>query len=155
MELIERTFAYGSNLDLHQMTARCPSSGSRPPVVGKLPGHRLDFTRYSKGRHGGVADVVEDTNAEVWGVVYWLTRADLDALDKYEGYPTAYDRIQRLIQTPDGPIDNVWVYFVVNKQPFVPPTREYFDIIRCAASRLHFPEPYRIFLDTIQGRSAS
>lgn len=49
-------FAYGSNLDWHQMKKRCPYARFR--CVAKLPNHRLAFTRKSRTRGCGVSDVV-------------------------------------------------------------------------------------------------
>ena len=61
-------FAYGSNLDPWQFRRRCPGA----QVVGRarLPDHRLAFTRYSRNRRGGVADIVPEPHATVLGVVY-------------------------------------------------------------------------------------
>ena len=61
-------FAYGSNLSIRQMRRRCPGS----EVVGRarLPDYRLGFTRYATKRKGGVADIVPEPGAEVWGALY-------------------------------------------------------------------------------------
>lgn len=149
-------FAYGSNLAQSQMLKRCP--GASILGVAELAGHRLDFTRYSSGWGGGVADVIPDEAKSVWGLVYTLTNANLDALDEYEGYPRAYDRFQANVEGQERTISGVWVYTVVNKEGFIPPTSSYMELIKSAAAGLSFPRAYRDFLDSfettaLEGRS--
>jgi len=141
-------FAYGSNLSLEQMKTRCPSSRLIGP--GCLEGHRLDFTRYSVKWRGGTADVVEDLKEEVWGLIYGISTDDLHKLDGHEGYPDTYTRFQALIKTGKGHISGVWVYKVVQKKPFIPPTKEYLGIIKEAAVKFNFPEKYRRYLYSIR-----
>ena len=140
-------FAYGSNLSQSQMSARCP--GSSVEGVAVLREHRLAFSRYSKGWDGGVADVVADANNSVWGLLYSVTPKDLEQLDRYEGYPTMYSRFQTRLDGPQGPVDDVWVYYVVDKVDFILPDPGYLSIIKLAAEDLGFPEEYRRMLDKI------
>ena len=143
-------FAYGSNLSIDQMTIRCPNSKSLE--IGCLKHYRLAFTRYSSGWGGGVADVVLDSDHEVWALIYELSKEDLNHLDSYEGYPDVYTRFQKTIKTLTGIVSDVWAYSVVQKSTFIPPTREYMKIIKKAAFELEFPETYRLFLEKIQTR---
>jgi len=140
-------FAYGSNLDPDQMKRRCPESKFK--IAGFLQGYRLDFTWYSPGWVGGIADIVLDPQEEVWGVVYELTIKDLELLDAYEGYPEIYTRFQTSIETSEGTLNDVWVYAVVNKNTFIPPSRQYLEIIKRGAVLFGFPEDYRSFLEKI------
>ncbi len=138
-------FAYGSNLDLLQMKRRCPSS--ELISKGSLPGYRLTFNRYSSGWGGGVADVIQDQGSEVWGLVFEISDSDLERLDRYEGcyndQTSLYERWKAVINTPDGQVSDVWVYTVVEKQKFVPPTSEYLQIIKDAAVKWNFPKSYQ------------
>ncbi len=77
-------FAYGSNLDLAQMRARCPSA--QFIAIGKLPEHRLAFTRKSINRRCGVADAIPDRANEVWGAVFAIGETEVAQLDKSEGF---------------------------------------------------------------------
>ena len=135
-------FAYGSNLDLAQMKIRCPSS--ELISKGSLSGYRLTFNRYSSGWGGGVADVIQDQDSKVWGLVFKLSNSDLKRLDSYEGcyndQTSLYERWKAVINTPKGQISDVWVYTVVEKQKFVQPTLEYLQIIKDAAVRWNFPK---------------
>ena len=137
-------FAYGSNLDLLQMKRRCPLS--KLISKGKLPDYRLTFNRYAEGWGGGVADVIQHADSEVWGLIFEISDSDLVRLDNYEGYyknrTSLYERWKAVIDTPDGQVHDVWVYTVVEKQKFVQPTLEYLQIIKDAVVRWNFPKDY-------------
>lgn len=141
-------FAYGSNLAVEQMYTRCPSA--RVVSVGCLREFRLDFTRYSSGWGGGVADVLPDKNCEVWGLVFEVSEAELKTLDTFEGVPTAYIRFEVCIYTTEGNLPKVWVYAVREKQPFTPPTTQYMRIIKHAAMKWQFPTSYCDLLDRFE-----
>jgi len=141
-------FAYGSNLSTVQMKTRCPNS----QVIDKgcLKGYRLDFTHRSSGWACGTADIIEDHNHDIWGLVYSINDNDFDNLDEYEGYPNHYDRFLVSIITAESTISNVWVYGVVDRDAYISPSREYLGIIKQAAIEHGFPEEYRSYLDSIK-----
>ena len=145
-------FAYGSNLDLLQMKRRCPLS--KLISKGMLPDYRLTFNRYAPGWGGGVADVIQDVDSEVWGLIFEISDSDLERLDHYEGcykdQTSLYERWKTVIDTPNGQVDDVWVYTVVEKQKFVQPTLEYLHIIKDAAVRWDFPKNYLQSLEKFQ-----
>jgi hypothetical protein len=145
-------FAYGSNLSVTQMLVRCP--GAALIGVALLPGRRLAFTRHSQRWGGGVADVVLDPAAEVWGLLYTVTPQDLDALDAYEGRPWAYDRFRVRVEGPAGPRTGVWTYAVTNKSTFIPPSRSYLSVMQEAAREFGFPDHYTRALDAVDTAEA-
>ncbi|MCJ1437400.1 hypothetical protein MMC27_006787 [Xylographa pallens] len=85
-------FAYGSNLSLLQMQARCPSS--RFVGIGLLTGWKWIINER------GYANIVamkgtsspELSENYIYGLVYVLGPADEDSLDMYEGVPEAYTK---------------------------------------------------------------
>lgn len=87
-------FGYGSNLWLHQMTTRCPTSTYLG--VARLPNYQWIMN------DRGYANVVEvaDSNSTsmspyddvVFGLVYSLEAEDEKRLDKNEGVPVAYTK---------------------------------------------------------------
>lgn len=119
-------------------------------MVGCLKGYRLAFTHRSSGWGCGVADVVSDSRHEVWGLIYALSDRDLEELDNFEGYPDVYTRFSSSIDTKEGTICNVWVYTVIHKSNFIPPSKAYLGIIKKAAEKLGFPEAYRAYLEKIE-----
>lgn len=84
-------FAYGSNINHHQMKSRCPSA--RFLGVRRLNGFRLDFVGYSRGWGGGVATIKSCKGATTEGVAWEVSQADLHELDRHEGVPYCYQRI--------------------------------------------------------------
>ena len=79
-------FGYGSNLWLHQMSLRCPSSAY--VGVARLPRYRWIINSR------GYANIVSSTSAadEVYGLVYTLTHTDETQLDINEGVPHCYTK---------------------------------------------------------------
>lgn len=141
-------FAYGSNLSVAQMQRRC--SSAEVVSSGRLCGFRLAFTFYSTGWEGGVADVTHSEDGEVWGLVFDLTEADLQRLDRFEGVPTHYERFQADIEVTDKTLHNVWVYAVSAKQQFIRPTSAYLDTIKAAARKWKFPQAYCEMLELVE-----
>ena len=88
-------FAYGSNLDPHQMTRRCPDSTLLTP--SHLSEHELRFVGFSRTWQGGVATVHPARGKSVPGIIYRLTPQDFVLLDEHE---SGYQR--EIIQVPDG-----------------------------------------------------
>ena len=142
---------YTSNLDVQAMHDRC-AEAVRLVAPGCLRGYALTFNKYYSRWEGGVADVVVAPQQEVWGLVYDVSTAGLERLDIYEGYPHMYTRFQGIIGTSQGVVTDVWIYTVVNKQDFIPPSQAYVSIMQQAAQRFGFPETYRAFLDGIVTR---
>ena len=65
----------------------------------------------------GVADIVHDSDSEVWGVVYDVPETDLDALDEKEAVAVgAYERSHVEILTPSSESLPVMTYSVVRKK---------------------------------------
>jgi gamma-glutamylcyclotransferase (GGCT)/AIG2-like uncharacterized protein YtfP len=132
-------FAYGSNLHLRQFKRRCPTATQFRRA--RLPGYRLAFKRYSKARKGGVADVVEDPDAEVWGALYHVDKAALDALDRFEEVPHAYRRDTVRVCDDDGVEHEAYIYFA-NKTGDFAPSKQYLGLIVSGAKEHELPEDY-------------
>jgi gamma-glutamylcyclotransferase (GGCT)/AIG2-like uncharacterized protein YtfP len=144
-------FAYGSNLDLAQMTARCP--GLKVVGLAEMHDHKLGYPLTSHDWGGGVASPQLAHGQSVWGVVYELTDADLEALDRYEGYRgpkdqhNVYDReavFVELRRPDDGSIPRrvrVWCYFARPANP-APPSRRYLDAVLQGARHHRLPDDY-------------
>jgi hypothetical protein len=68
-------WAYGSNLNVKDMTERCPGAIKIQPL--RLNSCALVFR--------GVADVVNRKNSRTWGGLWWINREHECTLDTYEG----------------------------------------------------------------------
>ena len=95
------------------MSAACP--GHRLLGRARLPGHRLAFTRRSVRTGTGVVDIVEDPRGVVWGVLYEVTDADLESLDRKEGAGWAYARHDMRVYADDGSPRDALAYVVIEK----------------------------------------
>ena len=132
-------FAYGSNLSFRQFRRRCPGA----TVVGRarLPGYRLAFTRYSTKRKGGVADIVPQPDAEVWGALYEIDDAGLAVLDGFEGVPRAYRRETVRVIGDEG-VEREALTYIANRTGEFAPSQEYLSIIARGARDHDLPEEY-------------
>lgn len=84
-------FAYGSNLSLHQMKARCPSSTYIG--VGILRGWTWIINARGYANLVTASPLELDTDNDlIYGLVYELPSDDELRLDGYEGVPWAYTK---------------------------------------------------------------
>ena len=89
-------FAYGSNMHPERMLERVPGAVARGR--GRLRGRR--FVVNKRGRDGSAkANLADDADGLVWGVLWELTREEVAALDRHEG---GYERQQVSIETDEG-----------------------------------------------------
>ena len=132
-------FAYGSNLHMLQFKRRCP--GSSVAGRARLPDYRLAFTRYSTKRKGGVADIVPEPGAEVWGALYEITPPDLEALDTFEGVPRSYRRENVTVYDDAGAPREALCYFANQTGAFAP-SKMYLGLIVNGAVEHGLPEEY-------------
>ncbi len=150
-------FAYGSNLDCAQMQKRCPSTRFRCRAM--LRNYQLVFTRYSKGRGCGVADIVASSGSEVWGVVYEVNEVDLANLDATEGYrpsrkpaANAYNRREAAVLEdgdPQKPLA-VLTYFATPQDHPSRPSGDYKRLIVEGARFWNLPSHYLEVLERIE-----
>ncbi len=143
-------FAYASNMSSEELGAWCP--GAEFIAVAKLPEHRLDFTRYSEKRQGGVADVVPSGGSEVWGALYELPDEELPTLDRKESAPTAYRHEYVDVVTQSGERVRAMTYMVIDKVPTEAPSRDYMDLILRGARERGLPSDYVSALAQIGAR---
>lgn len=121
-------FAYGSNISLDQMAHRCPDAALLGPVF--LPNYELRFRGNDGGR--GVATIVPCRGAETWGVLWKLTPECEQALNRYEGFPTVYDKQIVVVHDAAGKRHRVMTYAMTHERTREPvlPSRAYYETIR-------------------------
>jgi gamma-glutamylcyclotransferase (GGCT)/AIG2-like uncharacterized protein YtfP len=146
-------FAYGSNMYWQQMKERCPSA--RFVSIAKIKDHRVAFTRISKSRLCGAADIVPAPGREVWGVIYDINEGDLMALDKAEDYvpggtENSYNRVQRYVLANGGIETLVWTYLAVHEPNPPLPGAHYKALIVEGARYWKLPPQYVEALEAIQ-----
>ena len=116
--------AYGSNLNLGQMAHRCPDS----QVAGKaeLLGYRLLF----RGRPGTAHATIERCKERTVPVLLWkVSVRDEALLDRYEGYPYYYDKVQIPVEL-DGKTVSAMTYVMQPGFDLNKPSPSYLHTIR-------------------------
>lgn len=99
-------FAYGSNINLDQMAMRCPSAQVVGPVV--LEDQELLF-RGNAGSYG-VATIAPHPGHKVYGLLWRITPACEQSLDRYEGYPRLYGKEPVTVRDQSGQEHTVMAY---------------------------------------------
>ena len=141
-------FAFGSNMDAAQMATRCPGATSRGTAT--LEAHRLAFRGPSRKRGGGVLSVDADPSRAVRGVLYEVTTAHLEALDRFEGAPEWYVRAHHPVMTDDGAVHTATLYRLPQRVQEMPPTPAYVHQVALAFDALGL---YRDPLDEAVSRA--
>jgi gamma-glutamylcyclotransferase (GGCT)/AIG2-like uncharacterized protein YtfP len=123
MKKYKMYIAYGSNLNLKQMSYRCPYAVIAGAAA--LKNYRLLF----RGRRSGAVATVEPCEGESVPVLLWkITPRDETALDIYEGYPNLY-RKETLEVSLDGRKIKAMIYIMNEKYPVGVPNEGYYKTI--------------------------
>jgi gamma-glutamylcyclotransferase (GGCT)/AIG2-like uncharacterized protein YtfP len=126
-------FAYGSNLWLKQMEARCPEH--RILGSGLLAGYRWIITTR------GCASVVRSVSDLVLGVVYGISETDEESLDLCEWVPDgSYRKALLPVQTGEGEV--ACLVYVDRLQQEGAPRQEYAERIKQGIRDAGFPTLY-------------
>lgn len=122
-------FAYGSNMSRRQMAERVP--GATLIGTAHLPGHEFLFSGFSRTWGGAVANVKPSRKpgAQVFGVVWQLPLYGLEALDRFEGYPTSYQRKVAPVVLESGPTTRCVLYYRRALSQQAPPNPRYVQLI--------------------------
>ena len=127
-------FAYGSNMDVEAMRARCPRS--TPLGAARLARHRFFIMQ------GGYASVMADPRRQVCGVLWDLALGDVRALDAYEDVKGGlYRKITQPVLRGQGASARALVYVGASVQS-APPLPGYMESVLAAARPWNFPEAY-------------
>jgi hypothetical protein len=131
--------AYGSNLDPAQMRQRAPHSPQSGS--GWLSGWRLTFGGEDLGWEGALATIVEEPGAQVFVMLYDVTKYDAMNLDGWEGADEGlYTKIRVRVHTLEGDV-LAWTY-VLNAYEGGLPSARYLSIMADAAEAAGAPDDY-------------
>lgn len=72
-------FAYGSNMDENDLRNWCGKKGRSFPEwkmigVACLENYKLSFNYYSTGRNGGAANLMEQPDGKVYGLLFEMNK---------------------------------------------------------------------------------
>ena len=127
-------FGYGSNVDAVDwdgFVTRWGFVGAEltPVTTALLLDHELVFDHYAASRRGGALNLRARPGQAAEGMVFRANTAALFALDRKEGAPDHYQRVQRHAVLPDGTVLAVMTY-VAPSQGFHAPHRDYVNVVR-------------------------
>ena len=125
METI-RYFAYGSNMLLARLQARCPSAVFQ--CTASLEGYVITFTKKSVDGSGkATLTRVVERNAYVLGVVFELSCEDRERLDRLEGVGVGYHRVDDFLVVADADGKDLTVSTYVADQSYIDPSLSPYD----------------------------
>lgn len=135
-------FAYGSNMDSHRLEERVGRSGIKWQK-GKLTRYRLAFNKISSSGEGGYANIIQDNNGTVYGVLYLLTEEELQKLDRCEGVPNHYGRVTLPVETEESIVRAVCYVAAEDKvREGLKPSRKYLEHLVRGAQEHNLPPDY-------------
>jgi cation transport regulator ChaC len=144
-------FAYGANM--HDSAFR-GWRGMRPLDwrPGRVRGYRLRFNLEGRPRgRAALANLVPEPQAEVWGVLYRLTRRDLVRLDATEGMPWGpYRPLWVEAEDIDGLLLRAVTYIARGREIEGRPSLRYVTLLRDGARAHGLPEHYIRFLEGVE-----
>jgi gamma-glutamylcyclotransferase len=144
-------FAYGANMHDSAFRVRrrilpleCRS--------GRIKGYRLRFNLEGRpNEKAAPANLQPDPDAEVWGVLYRITRRDLIRLDSTEGVPgRGYRHVAIEAEDRNGRVIPAVTYMAPGKEVDGKPSLRYITLLREGARTHALPEAYIRFLDGVE-----
>lgn len=128
-------FAYGSNMLISRLTARCPSARA----IGKATasGYTLAFIKPSKD-NSGKATLVARNSMYTPGVLFEIDASDRRLLDQAEGAGNGYDRDNefQVVLVGENKPTSVFSYLATNTEAHLRPYDWYLALV-IAGARQH------------------
>ena len=149
-------FAYGSNMNKEQITARC----TKPKVVAaaKLADHQLAFFGHSVVWDGAEETVVPAPGHDVWGVIYDLSSSDRERLDNAQDARMdgsgSYFHSPVKVTSQDGIVHSVLLFKKDKLGISEKPSQEYLNFIIQGAEENNLPAAYVGTLRKLESRKA-
>jgi cation transport regulator ChaC len=149
-------FAYGANMNDRAFRER---RRMRPieQRIGRIRGYRLRFNLDGRPRgRSAPANLCPDPEAEVWGVLYKVTRRDLLRLDSTEGVPGRGYRPQWIAaEDDDGHSVSAVAYVARGKATDGNPSLRYLTLLREGARANGLPGQWLQFFDSVEHAEAT
>lgn len=128
--------AYGSNLNCHQMSHRCPTA--QPIAKAWLEDYRLVYQGRPNNAH---ANVIPAEGEKVPVVVWEISAQDEKALDRYEGVAGGYYTKEYVEIECDGEKVEALIY-VMTPNPYNYPSDYYLAVIMEGYKNFNLPASY-------------
>lgn len=132
-------FAYASNMNRAQMRSRAPQIFEE--MNGELKNYELAFNKKVRGGTAG-ANVQPAQGKSVRGVLYRIPEAAYRALDRFEGAPEHYRRIEVRVTAADGREIAAQVFIAAKVEKGLKPAGHYLQTIVTGAEEHALPTEY-------------
>jgi cation transport regulator ChaC len=132
-------FAYGSNMNRAQMRARAGEILEEHP--GKLENYELLFDKKARGR-SATANIHPAQGKTVHGVLYKIQESALRSLDRFEGAPVHYRRIEVTVTDAAGRKIAAQAYIATKVEKGLYPAPHYLQGILQGADEHGLPADY-------------
>ena len=132
-------FAYGSNMNRAQMLSRVGN------ILEEHNAHLANFElRFNKKVRGGTAgaNVQPAPGKTVYGVLYKIDESTFRSLDRYEGVPEHYRRIEIQVTPDGGQAVPAQVYIASKIEKGLRPSAHYLQAILDGAGEHSLPAAY-------------
>jgi hypothetical protein len=121
--------------------------------IACLENFQLTFNYYSSGRNGGAANLMENPNHKVYGLLLEMNEDERDTIRAKEGYPNYYEEIAVRVQCGGNCISNVITYKVTKAKEKIEhqkPSKHYMNLILKNARGNNYPNEYIRYLESIE-----
>lgn len=132
-------FAYASNLNRAQMTSRAGQIHEERP--GRLENYELAFNKKVRGGTAG-ANIRPAAGKAVEGILYKINESAFRNLDRFEGAPVHYRRIQVDVKGADGKTIPAQAFIATKVEKGLRPAAYYLKTILDGATEHNLPKEY-------------
>ena len=116
-------FAYGSNLNHHQMkNIRCVGSKYLKTIF--LKDYKLSFCHPNKLNKYGYANIIKKKGSKVPGAIWKITKKHEKILDRYEEFPQSYQKKYFFLN------GKKIMFYIMNKWFIKKPPESYINTIK-------------------------
>lgn len=129
--------AYGSNLNIQQMSYRCP--GATVAFTGYLINWKL---LYRGSRTGSYATVKRQAGSRVPVAVWNIDSKNEESLDLYEGYPRFYKKRNVFVHLKDGTRKKAMIYLLPDLAKIGRPSKHYIETVLQGYEDMGFDTEY-------------
>lgn len=130
-------FAYGSNMTTARLRERAASATALG--AARLDGFAWRCNKQSRDATAK-ANLERDADGETWGVLFEISAADFETLDRSEG---GYERIAVTLRLGESTTREAHTYISQNRcEPDVVPADWYIDLILAGAREHALPEAW-------------
>lgn len=132
-------FAYASNMNEAQMRSRAGQILEQRPA--RLENYELAFNKKLRGGTAG-ANIRPAPGKSVEGILYKINESAFRNLDRFEGAPMHYRRIQVDVKDQHGKIIAAQAFIATKVEKGLHPAPHYLKTILDGATENHLPAEY-------------